>query len=309
VNSFGGFLGAAFVGLVAVVAAGGCSRSELDLGPGVFNPDGGVFEGGDEVPDGFVQPEGAPPPSCGNGSCDNGETCATCALDCGVCSTCGDGTCNTSAGEDCSNCPQDCGDCVSCGDGFCTMPQENCQNCAVDCGACPGCGDGKCTPPNEDCFSCPQDCGKCVGCGDGTCQSNETCASCPQDCGSCDSCGNGVCQAPLETCVNCPADCGQCPVHDCLQELTCAIGCFSGMGGGDGCFSGGISGATLVWSVDCIAQGCPTGNLLAGDAVSCIIGALTGGQCMGFSIGCLMSACSAQFTACFSQHCPPGQGG
>jgi len=293
VNSFGGFLGAAFVGLVAVVAAGGCSRSELDLGPGVFNPDGGVFEGGDEVPDGFVQPEGAPPPSCGNGSCDNGETCATCALDCGVCSTCGDGTCNTSAGEDCSNCPQDCGDCVSCGDGFCTMPQENCQNCAVDCGACPGCGDGKCTPPNETCFSCPQDCGKCVGCGDGICQSNETCASCEADCGPCSVCGNGKCEAPYETCSNCEQDCGMCPVKDCFQEITCALACVQG----------GIANLNSTCIVGCLADGCAKAQYFVNQALGCILTAVTTGQCMGLSINCLMMQCSTQIAACIGSHC------
>jgi len=47
---------------------------------------------------------------CGDGTCNNGETCDTCEADCGACgSTCGDGNCDT--GEDCINCAQDCGEC------------------------------------------------------------------------------------------------------------------------------------------------------------------------------------------------------
>ena len=33
-------------------------------------------------------PTPTPPPSCGNGSCDNGETCSTCPVDCGNCVDC-----------------------------------------------------------------------------------------------------------------------------------------------------------------------------------------------------------------------------
>ena len=297
-NSFGGLLGAAIVGVIVVVAAGGCSRSELDFS--VPNFEGGTPDGGgDEVPDGFVEPEGAPPNSCGNGTCDANENCMNCALDCGACKTCGNGTCDTTAGETCSNCPMDCGECVSCGDGFCTMPQENCQNCAVDCGMCPGCGDGKCTPPNETCFSCPQDCGKCMGCGDGLCSMpSETCSSCPMDCGPCDVCGNNKCEAPFETCVNCPADCGKCPLKSCLQELTCAIGCIGGLGGG-----GGIPMINIQCLGDCVAEGCPGAQLFVQNALDCFLQALATGQCMGISIGCLMTACPGQIAACLGNHC------
>ena len=58
-------------------------------------------------------------PYCGDGSCNNGETCSTCSADCGTCQTgggdtgddsiCGDGTCD--ADETCSSCPSDCGSC------------------------------------------------------------------------------------------------------------------------------------------------------------------------------------------------------
>ena len=49
-------------------------------------------------------------PSCGDGTCDSGETCSTCASDCGACpATCGNGACDS--GETCSTCASDCGAC------------------------------------------------------------------------------------------------------------------------------------------------------------------------------------------------------
>jgi hypothetical protein len=44
------------------------------------------------------------PPQCGNGTCDEGETCESCACDCGGC--CGDGICEEH--EDCVLCAADC---------------------------------------------------------------------------------------------------------------------------------------------------------------------------------------------------------
>jgi hypothetical protein len=302
VRSFGGFLGAAIVGVVVAVAAGGCSRSELDLGPGPTADGGGPGADGnpgndsamnEEFPDGFVMEETAPPPSCGDGKCSNGETCSTCALDCGQCQTCGNGNCDTTQGESCTNCPMDCGACPSCGDGFCTMPQENCQNCPQDCGVCPGCGDHTCTPPNETCFSCPTDCGECMGCGDGICQASETCISCPMDCGVCSVCGNNKCEGPYETCFNCEQDCGTCPVKNCFQEITCAISCVQG----------GITNLNSTCIVGCLADGCPNAQYFVNQALGCIIGAALGGQCMGLDINCLMMACGSQISACIGSHC------
>ncbi len=45
---------------------------------------------------------------------------------------CGDGRCNN--GESCSSCPQDCGECSYCGDGVCDLSRENQHNCPQDCG-------------------------------------------------------------------------------------------------------------------------------------------------------------------------------
>jgi len=55
-------------------------------------------------------------PICGDGSCNNGENCTTCATDCGACvPTCGDGVCGS--GENCSSCSKDCGGCGGGGGG------------------------------------------------------------------------------------------------------------------------------------------------------------------------------------------------
>lgn len=74
--------------------------------------------------------------SCGDGTCASGETCSSCATDCGTCPlTCGDGTCNN--GETCSTCASDCGACpATCGDGACNNG-ETCSSCSSDCGTCP----------------------------------------------------------------------------------------------------------------------------------------------------------------------------
>lgn len=303
VNRFAGLsgvFGAALTCLVVAVIAIGCSRSDLELGP-AFGSDGGIVGTDSSSPN----PEAS---SCGNGTCDDGETCETCSADCGLCPGCGDGTCDN--GETCSSCPQDCGSCAKCGDGKCTEG-ETCENCAQDCGMCPGCGDGVCTAPKETCFTCPQDCGKCQGCGDGTCTASETCASCPMDCGPCDVCGNGVCQPPDETCINCPQDCGQCPTHSCFQDLTCAIGCFGGLGGGGGGGLGGFGGGdggipniNVTCIVDCLAEGCSSAQYFAQQAVNCFIDNI--GTCGGFSLNCLMSACMGPISSCLNDSCASG---
>lgn len=138
-----------------------------------------------------------PPKTCGDHTCDDGETCLTCPEDCGVCPGCGDGRCDGN---------------------------ETCASCSRDCGVCPGCGNGVCTPPGETCYSCPADCGSCPGCGDGVCESDETCASCQKDCGPCSTCGNGTCD-PFEDCANCPADCGACTTTTCLGVIQCTLSC------------------------------------------------------------------------------------
>lgn len=143
---------------------------------------------------------------CGDGVCDatGGESCLSCAQDCGAC--CGDGLCEASIGEDCTNCSEDCGACQVCGDGLCNG-SETCTNCEDDCGAC--CGDGYCDGRlGEACDTCAEDCGAC--CGDGQCGAGEDCGSCAEDCGACEICGDGACVG-AESCDTCEADCGECP--------------------------------------------------------------------------------------------------
>lgn len=126
------------------------------------------------------------------------------------------------------------------------------------------------------------------------------------DCGPCDYCGDGKCEMPYETCVNCPVDCGQCPVHTCLQDLECTIGCLGGLGGGGGLggLGGGDAGIPLTCIVDCLAEGCASAQYLAQQAVNCFIDNL--GACGGFSINCLMSQCMGPVTACLSDGCTSG---
>ncbi len=104
---------------------------------------------------------------CGDGSCNNGETCSTCPGDCGACSgSCGDGSCNN--GETCSTCPGDCG---ACPPGVCDY---HCSGAL--------CIAGGTSPPD----TCITDCAVCGGggsCGDGSCNNGETSCSCPSDCG------------------------------------------------------------------------------------------------------------------------------
>lgn len=74
-------------------------------------------------------------PFCGDSSCGGGESCATCAMDCGACPAgCGDRACT--GGETCTSCPLDCGACpASCGDRACGAG-ETCSSCPSDCGMC-----------------------------------------------------------------------------------------------------------------------------------------------------------------------------
>ncbi len=87
---------------------------------------------------------------CGDGVCNNGETCDTCSKDCGTCDPpetelfCGDGVCNN--GETCDTCSKDCGTCdppetETCPDGVCY--KENHDTCSQDCVSGTYCGDGE----------------------------------------------------------------------------------------------------------------------------------------------------------------------
>jgi len=307
VQNTGSFLTRASILLVLSGAlAAACGRSDLDLTP--FQevlPDGGnpldtsrpdgVTPPHDSGRDIIITPDAGdifiPPPSCPNGSCDNGETCTTCPQDCGLCASCGDNTCNN--GETCSSCPQDCGLCPHCPDGVCD-DGETCLSCAPDCGPCPSCGDGKCdTADAENCFTCPEDCGECMTCGNGLCDSGETCASCPTDCGVCSFCGNGKCEM-FETCSNCPADCGSCKEENCLATVTCAIGCIM------------PPSFDLTCLDNCLSGTCANGLNAANNVITCALTncLLMGGGGGGAGIlGCIMDKCPSQLASCEDTSC------
>ena len=84
-------------------------------------------------------------PYCGDGECNNGETCESCEDDCGKCETepkCGDGECNN--GETCESCEADCGKCETepkCGDGKCDS-SETYASCKTDCAELHPCANG-----------------------------------------------------------------------------------------------------------------------------------------------------------------------
>ena len=186
------------------------------------------------------------PVVCGDSVCSEGESCATCAKDCGSCATCGDKTCDAKF-ENCQTCPGDCGACpkecvvnndaggcsgcaceacVIAKDSFCkdTAWDSTCiGECTNDCQGpkCadlikPFCGDGVCdtVTNSESGTNCPNDCPGATKCGDGVCDpGGETCSGCSLDCGICPgatpSCGDGTCNGK-EHCGSCPQDCGVC---------------------------------------------------------------------------------------------------
>jgi len=173
---------------------------------------------------------------CGDGICDEEESCSSCAGDCGSCGDdtyCGDGICN--GNEACGTCEKDCGECEGgeCGNGIKEYGEQcddgnkiNDDACSNVCkinefeeGPCPEgttlCKDGTCSincrssdggyPDcnyNDICESgegcnCPD----CDGKQD-TCKNNLLCSSFEVLC--CDFVGNGVCYQP---CASVDPDC------------------------------------------------------------------------------------------------------
>jgi hypothetical protein len=111
---------------------------------------------------------------CGNNSCENGESTATCPSDCPAQSQCGNGTCD--AGETTGNCP---GDCPA--QGNCPAEPLECFLCATGFPICPSGHD------MNSCFAC------ILGGGGGTCAggfpdmvcdtgAGENPQNCPFDC-------------------------------------------------------------------------------------------------------------------------------
>jgi len=182
---------------------------------------------------------GSTGPVCGDGSCDGGETAATCPADCGTTgSVCGDGACD--AGETAATCPADCGSTPSTCDGGIT-----------DVGCCEGqslvfCDSGSLKV---------QDCSAAAACGWNATAGAYSCGTAgtadpsglhPYTCSEIAApvCGDGICD-PGESCETCPADCGECPVagEDVVGDADTLGGfIFDDVlgGGGDG---GGCSAA------------------------------------------------------------------
>jgi len=195
-----------------------------------------------------------PPPVCGNGLCEGGETCSTCVADCGSCLI---------DGEYCDS-PNECiGDyCVSnfcssdityCGDTLCEGG-EDCSTCSTDCG-CPSdqycSGDATCVNQEVDGGSCAtaDECvgGNCVNtycssdityCGDNVCEGSEDCSTCVADCGDCLIDGE-YCDSPDECigdyCVNnfCSSDITYCGDNVCEGSEDCST-CYTDCGKCDG---------------------------------------------------------------------------
>ena len=202
-------------------------------------------------------------PWCGDATCDSGESCSICALDCGEC--CGNGECEPLFGETCSACQTDCGcGCgESCNAGTCYFSACDDSECGEDgcggsCGVCSGsqelCLGGLCLCQSmcdgKECGNdgCGDICGECPAhygceegtciyipwCGDDGCNGEESCWNCPADCDAC--CGNGACEPGYEeSCLTCVADCA-CACGELCQQGSCLFTACEGKEcGADGC--------------------------------------------------------------------------
>ena len=127
-------------------------------------------------------------PVCGDGSCDGGETTASCAADCKETTgpKCGNETCEE--GESPTTCPADCKAAPKCGNELCEAG-ESYATCPTDC----------------QCKS-NADCGTGKVCTDGVCKTEPTGAKC----------GNFACEAG-ETATGCPVDCNP----EAIKALAC----------------------------------------------------------------------------------------
>ena len=185
------------------------------------------------------------PPPCGNGVCELGESCTTCAADCpsfAVGASCGNGVCEAGDGENCLNCAADCNGAqggkpanrfccgfggenpVGCGDVSCLTGSYTCTETPVGGSSTTCCGDLVCQAP-EDGFNCPLDCGAPPVCGDGTCDAGESLCSCAADCGAPPSGEGGLCSDGVDNDCDGTVDCAD---SDCAADAACqAVDCSS----------------------------------------------------------------------------------
>jgi hypothetical protein len=201
---------------------------------------------------------------CGDGTCDPGEDCNTCAADCISGSlpgaSCGNGLCETADGEDCVTCAADCngkqngnpsgrfccGDGgsnpVGCGDSQCTTGGFSCT---ID--PAPGgnycCGDFSCDGP-EDSLSCELDCGPAPFCGDAFCDPGEDQCSCTADCGTPPGSEEGLCNDGFDNDCSGGTDCLD---SDCSTDPVCNATCAP-------------SGDSCDVNADCCSNRCNTGR-------------------------------------------------
>ena len=160
---------------------------------------------------------------CGNGVCEAGEDCRSCADDCiGITRgkpanryCCGDGVCEIA--EDESTCAVDCGPAPTCGDGHCDIDESACI-CSVDCP--PPASENSCNNELDD------DCDSLTDCNDGDCTGSHVCSTCGDN--SCD---------PGEQC-SCSDDCGM----PQTVEIACADGVDEDCDGAVDCDDGDCSG-------------------------------------------------------------------
>ena len=163
-----------------------------------------------------------PPPACGDGTCQpqSGESCVSCAADCGACT----GSC-----------------CLGHGGAGCADDAVMACVCATSPGCCLDSWDDDCAALADSCGSCDGHC--CVGNGTAGCSSEPleacVCASVPEcclvewteacaakvdelGCAVCDDllgCGDELCLTGKgEDCVSCPGDCGKCNGSCCLAH-------------------------------------------------------------------------------------------
>ncbi|MGB0589637.1 MAG: C-type lectin domain-containing protein [Myxococcota bacterium] len=140
---------------------------------------------------------GTTDPECGDETCDDSETCESCAADCGECSTEGGACCEPHDGAGCAS--------SACSASVC----EGIPSCCEDSwtAACAEIALGLC----DICASNPVE-----DCGDGECQDSESATSCPQDCD----------EAPPASCIADNCDLGQCLAFDiCAEVVTCMDAC------------------------------------------------------------------------------------
>ena len=195
----------------------------------------------------------ASPLVCGNGVCEDGESCSSCPEDCGVCLTfCTDsdggqnyslkGTTTNDLISRVDSCYDPAIGLVdSCVDDNCALKEFYCSidyevYADINYDACPNgcqnaicieCGNGVCEE-GEDCLDCSDDCiggsgGTCSACWkgqcDGICNAKKETSACA-DCAESYCCGDGICGG-AEDAYNCQTDCGCTSNADCNDGESC----------------------------------------------------------------------------------------